>query len=243
MGQQTQKSLRGSTVLVTGANRGIGAALVNALLEKGARKVYATTRDVESFEHTDERVVPIALDVRDAASCERAASVANDIDLLINNAGTLSSFDLLAGDDEALALDFDTNFYGVLHTTRAFLPILRKQDGAAIVNVLTLLSVASMPAMGGYSASKAAAWSLTMSLRASLAKEGINVHGVFPGAVDTDMLEGVEMPKTPPSEVARNILAGIEEGQEDISPDPMSRQLWELFLKNPKAVEQQFASM
>ena len=157
MGQS--KSIQGTTAFVTGANRGIGAALVEALLEAGARKVYASARDISSYSHEDPRVVPIQLDVRDAASCERAAARANDVDLLFNNAGTLSSFDLLAGDDEALELDFDTNFYGVLRMARAFRPVLKDQQDAAMVNVLTLLSVASMPAMGGYSASKAAATS------------------------------------------------------------------------------------
>jgi NAD(P)-dependent dehydrogenase (short-subunit alcohol dehydrogenase family) len=237
-------TLKGKVVLVTGANRGIGAALVDALLEAGAAKVYATARREGSLGwEEDARVVGLELDVRDAAACARVAELAADVDVLINNAGTLRSFDLLAGDDDALEVDMDTNFHGVLRMARAFAPRLERAEGAAIVNVLTMLSVAAMPAMGGYSASKAAAWSLTMSLRATLASRGVAVHGVYPGAVDTDMLEGVEMPKASPVDVARAIVAGVEAGHEDIAPDAMSEQLWGLFLRDPKAVERQFASM
>lgn len=235
---------KGSIALVTGANRGIGAALVQALLDAGAAKVYATARDASSLSRwEDPRVIRLTLDIRDPRSCAQAAAQAQDVQLLINNAGTLKSFDLLEAPDEAIETDFGTNFYGLLHMHRAFVPVLRGKTDATIVNLLTLLSVASMPAMGGYSASKAAAWSLTMGLRARLAKENIRVVGVYPGAVDTDMLRGVEMPKTAPAEVARQVLVGLEAGQEDIAPDPMSTQLWGLFLQDPKAVERQFAEM
>lgn len=229
-------------VLVTGANRGIGAALVDALLEAGARRVYAAVRRRGSVDAASERVVELVLDVRDPAACLRAASQASDVDVVINNAGTLSAFGLLDAPVDALETDFGTNFYGTLHMARAFVPVLRTRPEAAIVNVLTMLSVASLPAMGGYSASKAAAWSLTQALRAELTPE-IAVHGVYPGAVDTDMIRDVDMPKTAPSEVAAAIVVGLRNGDEDIAPDPMSAQLWELFTSDPKAVERTFASM
>lgn len=230
---------------VTGANRGIGEALVLALLEAGAPRVYATARSEAGLARWTgiDRVVPVQLDIRDAQACVRAASRASDVDLLVNNAGTLASYDLLEAPAEALETDFGTNFYGLLHMARAFAPTLRAKDGAAMINLLTLVSVANMPAIGGYSASKAAAWSLTQALRAQLAADGVRVHGVFPGAVDTDMIRGFDMPKTDASEVAAAILAGVADGTEDIAPDPMARQLWSLFEHDPKAVERQFAAM
>jgi len=232
-------------VLVTGANRGIGEALVEALLAQGVKKIYATARQQTSLSRwTDTpQVVTLALDIRKPEACQRAAASASDVTLLINNAGTLASYDLLTAEHEALNTDFATNFYGLLNMARAFTPILTQAQDAHMVNLLTLVSVASMPAIGGYSASKAAAWSLTMALCAQLKPQGIQVHGVYPGAVDTDMIRHFDMPKTSPSHVAQAILDGIARGDEDIAPDPMSAQLWSLFLNNPKAVEQQFANM
>ena len=240
--------IENEVALVTGANRGIGEALVDALLAAGARKVYATARRPEALTRwaADSRVTAMALDVTHPASVAQAAQTAPDVSLLINNAGTLQSFNLLEASADALKVDFDTNFHGLLHTTRAFLPVLERASSrgqAAIVNMLTLVSVASMPGIGGYSASKAAAWSLTMALRAQLAPRGIAVHGVYPGAVDTDMIRSFEMPKTAPAEVAAEVVRGVTAGEEDIAPDPMSAQLWNLFRTDPKAVERQFAAM
>jgi short-subunit dehydrogenase len=127
--------------------------------------------------------------------------------------------------------------------SRAFAPVIKQNGGGAIVNVLTLVALASMPGLAVYNASKAAAWSMTQSLRASLAGEKIEVYGVFPGAIDTDMLKGVEMPKTSPADVAKAIVAGLSEGREDIFPDPMSQQLYTAWRQDHKAVEKQFATM
>jgi len=236
--------LDGTTFLITGANRGIGRALTTAALARGAARVYATARRPETLaDLTDPRVVALRLDVRDPASVAAAAAAAADVDVLVNNAGTLASFDVLEASDEALQTDFGTNVFGLLNMARAFRPVLAARPRAVMVNVLTLVSVASMPGIGGYAASKAAAWSLTQALRATLAADGTRVVGVFPGAVDTDMLRGFEMPKASPHDVAAAVLDGLQAEVEDIAPDGMSQQVYAQFLADPKAVERQFAAM
>ena len=230
--------------LVTGANRGIGKAFVEALMGQGVTKIYATARTLSSLpDFGSDRVVPLALDVHNPASIKAAAEQARDINLLINNAGVLSFGDILSVSDDDLRRNFDVNFYGVLSMAREFVPVLENSGGGRIVNILTLLSLASMPGLAAYNASKAAAWSLNMSLRATLANRGIDVHGVFPGAVDTDMLAGVEMPKTAPEAVAKAVLDGLAEGKEDIFPDPMSQDVYAAWSQDHKAVEKQFSQM
>jgi NAD(P)-dependent dehydrogenase (short-subunit alcohol dehydrogenase family) len=164
------------------------------------------------------------------------------VTLLFNNAGILNFGNILEVPIEDINRLFATNFYGKLQMARAFAPALER-DGGAIVNVLTVVAFASMPGLATYNASKAAAWSMTQSLRATLAAKRIQVFGVFPGAVDTDMLAGVEMPKTDPADIAAAVLNGIEEDEEDIFPDPMSRQLYAAWKQDHKAVERQFATM
>ena len=230
-----------SIALVTGANRGIGRALVEELLNRGVGKVYAASRGPEG--PAQERVEQLRLDVTDPASVAAAARVAADVNLLINNAGVLDWGDILETPLEALKRNLDVNLYGKLHMSRAFAPVIQQNGGGAITNILTLLSLASMPGASVYNASKAAAWSMSMSLRATLSERGVAVHNVFPGAVDTDMLGGVEMPKTGPAEVARAVVAGIEADHEDILPDPMSSSVYEQWRQNHKAVEKQFAAM
>jgi NAD(P)-dependent dehydrogenase (short-subunit alcohol dehydrogenase family) len=239
--------VRNSTALVTGANRGIGRALVHALLGAGARKVYAAARDLSKLDATipfdRTRVVPLKLDVTNAPSVEAAARTASDVTLLINNAGVLDFGGILDTPLDKVERNFGTNFYGKLAMARAFAPVIEKNGGGAIVNILTLVALASMPGLAVYNASKAAAWSMTQSLRASLAARNIKVYGVFPGAVDTDMLAGVEMPKTSPEDVARAAIAGVIEGREDIFPDLMSQQMYQSWRLDHKAVEKQFAAM
>lgn len=239
--------IKNSRVLVTGASRGIGAALVANLLEKGAAKIYATARDADSLQSLiqlgPERVVAIGLDVTKATSVEQLRKLAPDVNLVINNAGALEFGSILEVSPEVLEQQFATNFYGPLHVAKVLAPAMAKSGGGAIVNVLTLLSMVSAPGMSAYNASKAAAWSMTQSLRASLAPEGIVVHGVFPGAVDTEMLAGVEIDKTSPEHVASAILAGVETDEEDIFPDPMSTAVYASWKQDHKAVERQFAAM
>lgn len=235
-----------TVALVTGANRGIGAALVQALLERGASKVYAAARregDLGTLaSKTDRRIVPVHLDVTNAAHLARVAGQAGDLQMLFNNAGVLNFGSVLDAPATAFSENFDVNFFGLLHTTRAFAPALTKHQGA-VVNILTLVALASMPSLGVYNASKAAAWSLTQSLRGDFAKRGVKVFGVFPGAVDTDMLKDVEMPKTAPADVASEVLMGVEADQEDIFPDPMAKTLYAQWTTDHKAIEHQFAAM
>jgi len=238
--------IENAVVLVTGANRGLGRALVRASLAAGAKRVYAGAREpknlAELLERGEGRVVGLELDVTDAASLGRAAERAPDVSLLVNNAGVLASFGLLTSEASAIAQDFAINFYGVLATTKAFLPALERsaqQGEAALVNVLSVVSLASMPALGGYSASKAAAASITQGLRVDLRARRVGVHGVFAGAIDTDMTKSMDMAKASPSDVARAILEGVERGEEDIFPDPISRQMSEIWRNNPKQVERQ----
>lgn len=239
--------IQAATVLVTGANRGIGTALVSALLQAGVKKIYATARDVSSLAALTAldvtRVVSLRLDVTNPELVNGLPIQAPDVNLLINNAGIISFGSILDVPVETIANQFETNFYGPLNMARAFAPLIEKNGGGAIVNLLSVVSMVSAPGMSAYNASKAAAWSMTQSLRASLTGNNISVHGVFPGATDTDMLAGVEMVKTSPAHVAAAILAGIEADLEDIFPDPMSTQVYAAWQQDYKAVEKQFAAM
>jgi NAD(P)-dependent dehydrogenase (short-subunit alcohol dehydrogenase family) len=205
------------TVLITGANRGVGRALVAEALERGAARVYAGTR--APLTHPDKRVVPVRLDVTDADQIRAAAEAVASLDVLVNNAGIALPETL--GDDAALERHFAVNCFGTHAVTQAFLPALRRSRGL-IVNILSLSGVAAMPLQPSYSMSKAAAFSMTQSLRALLAGEGIGVHAVLLGPTDTDMTRGFDIPKAAPEEVARRVLDGVEKGEGDIFPDPLS---------------------
>lgn len=198
--------------------------MVEALLAANVAKVYAGTRNLQkpNGAGNDRRVVPLPVDVTDERAIAAVVEQAGDVTLLVNNAGVLDFGSVLDAPQQAFERNFDTNFYGVLAMSRAFVPVIERNGGGAIVNILTLVALASMPGLGVYNASKAAAWSLTQSMRAGLSGRNIAVCGVFPGAVDTDMLAGVEMPKTSPTDVAKAIVAGVSNGSEDIFPDPMS---------------------
>jgi NAD(P)-dependent dehydrogenase (short-subunit alcohol dehydrogenase family) len=239
--------IRNATALVTGANRGIGRALVAALLRTGAKTVYAASREARNLEATlvvdPKRVQPVLLDVTDRAQVAALPARLRDVTLLVNNAAVLHFGGILDVPVETVAAELDTNFYGKLLMARAFAPVIQGNGGGAIVNMLTLVALASMPGLSVYNASKAAAWSMKQSLRASLAGKGVAVHAVFPGAVDTDMLAGVEMPKASPEDVAAAIVAGVAADQEDIFPDPMSAQVYAAWRQDHKAVERQFASL
>ncbi|BCE03829.1 SDR family oxidoreductase [Marinicellulosiphila megalodicopiae] len=241
-------NLNNTVALVSGANRGLGKALVQSLLEKGASKVYAGARDISKLPNfLDPRVIPIQLDITDIHSVNQALLQTKDVNLLINNAGTLTFGDVLSVSDESLTHNFAVNYFGLLNMAKAFTPIIETNQTlkkeASIVNILTLLSLASMPSMSAYNASKAAAWSAHLSLKGTLADKAINVQAVFPGAIDTDMLAEVDMDKTSPAEVADNIVAGIIANQEDIFPDEMSKGVYKAWCEDHKAVEKQFAQM
>ena len=238
--------IESSVALVTGASRGIGRSLVSALIASGAKRVYAAARNPGSLDDLvaahPERIVAVQLDVTSARDIDALARKTANVSLLINNAGSLTSFGLMDTSRETLERELATNFHGMLGVTKALLPQLEK-TGGSVANVLTVVSLASMSALGGYSASKAAAFSATQSLRYDLKKKGIAVHAVFPGPVDTEMSKDIALPKTSPDDVARAIVLGIGRGDEDILPDPMARQVWEGWTKDPKAVERQFGAM
>jgi len=234
--------IQGSIALVTGANRGLGKALVAALLEAGAAKVYAAARDERTVAVDSSRIVPLTLDVTKPEQIAAAAMKAGDVTLLINNAGALNSFNVLTSSQADIDADFRVQVHGTLGVIKAFLPVLERAHGATIVNVLSLTSLASFPALGGYSASKAAAYSMTQSLRPELKKKQIEIFAALPGPIDTDMVKDLPMPKTSAADTARGILAGITRGDEEIFPDPMAQQMGALWNKSPKEYERAFAS-
>ncbi len=226
-------------VLVTGANRGIGQALVEEALKRGAKRVYAGTR--QPLAHLDGRVTPVILDVTNAAQIQGAVERVESLDILVNNAG-LALFDDLS-DRDALERHLAVNLFGTYGVTQAFLPLLTRSRGA-IVNVLSVAALATLPIVPAYSISKAAAFSLSQSLRALLAGRGVRVHAVLAGPVDTDMSRGFEVPKASPESVARAIFDGVEKGEEDIFPDPMSESMAASWRSGAaKALERQFAAL
>jgi NAD(P)-dependent dehydrogenase (short-subunit alcohol dehydrogenase family) len=230
-----------SVPVVTGANRGLGRALVDALLDRGVTKMYALARDPSGVRR-DPRVTALAFDLLDAETITAAARRATDATLLINNASTAAFAGPLEADPAAVRHEMDVNYDGLYATIRAFVPVLERSAGdAQLVNVLSLLALASTPPMTGYSASKAAAHSLTQALRPVLAVRGISVHGVYPAGIDTDMLAGIDAPKTPAPAVAAALLDGLTADQEDIFPDPTAEAMSRVWRADPKAFERAFS--
>jgi NAD(P)-dependent dehydrogenase (short-subunit alcohol dehydrogenase family) len=226
-------------VLVTGANRGIGQALVEEALRRGAKRVYAGAR--QPLAHPDGRVTPLTLDVTSAAQIQAAVQRVEFLDILINNAG-LALFDDLS-DRAVLEQHLAVNLFGTYGVTQAFLPLLARSRGA-IVNVLSDTAFAALPLIPAYSISKAAAFSLSQSLRALLAGRGVRVHAVIAGPVDTDMSRGFDVPKASPESVARAIFDGVEKGEEEIFPDPASASMAESWRSGAaKALERRYAAL
>ncbi|MDR3496658.1 MAG: SDR family oxidoreductase [Ancalomicrobiaceae bacterium] len=235
--------VKDSVALVTGANRGIGRAIVDALLAAGAAKVYAGARNPDAAGFADRRVVPVQLDVADRASIARLPQLVADVRILINNAGVLSFGDSLQEAVEDVERQFTVNYFGPMLTVRALAPVIEANGGGAIVNVGSIVSLASMPAIAGYSASKAALLSLTQAQRGSLAKSGISVHAVLPGPVDTGMTVDFPVSKASPADVARAVVAGMVAGDAYITPDSMAVQVYDGWRQDHRAVEAQFAAM
>jgi NAD(P)-dependent dehydrogenase (short-subunit alcohol dehydrogenase family) len=226
------------TILVTGANRGIGRALVAEALGRGAGRVYAGTR--QPLTHPDPRVLPLTLDVTSATQIQAAAGQVESLDFLINNAGIWLSDDL--SDRAALERHLAVNLFGMYGVTQAFLPLLARSRGA-IVNNLSLNALAPLPLTPAYALSKAAAFSLTQSLRALWAGRGVRVHAVLTGPVDTDMTREFDVPKSSAESVAAAIFDGVDNGEEDIFPDPYSKAMADSWRSSAaKALERELAA-
>ena len=236
--------IEGRVALVTGANRGIGLALVEALLQRRARKVYAATRKPEALTNlaaqSNGTVVPLRLDITDAAEVRQAVAQADDVDLLINNAAIVGH--MFAGFEDPVWLDaapreYETNVVGPLRMSQAFAPVLARQGGGTLVYVASIAGLIGLPMMFTYSTTKAALHSLTQSAREMLQGQGTRVVGVYPGPVDTNMSAAITVPKTSPASVAQAILDGLEQGQEDIYPDPFAREYGSAYAMSPKSLE------
>src|SRR6478736_5237176 len=226
-----------NTVLVTGGNRGIGRALVSEALKRGARRVYVGTR--KPVAHSDARITPVPLDVTDAAQIQQAVDHIGTLDVLVNNAGIALYDDLT--DRATLERHLNVNLFGTYSVIPAFLPLLSSSRGA-VVNNLSVNALAPLPLIPAYSISKAAAFSLTQSLRTLLADRGVSVHAVLTGIVDTGMTRDLDAPKASPESVARAIFDGVENEEEDIFPDPMSESLAESWRKgSAKGLERMLA--
>jgi NAD(P)-dependent dehydrogenase (short-subunit alcohol dehydrogenase family) len=231
-------NIENKTILITGASRGIGRALVNEALRRGAKRVYAGTRG--ALQSDDKRVMPLTLDVTSVSQIQRAAEEVATLDVLINNAGIAIYDDL--SNLEVVEKHLAVNFLGLLKVTHAFLPLLRHSKGA-IVNNLSLAGLAALPVIPSYSISKAAAFNMTQSLRALLAAQGVTVHAVVLGPIDTDMNRGFDIPKASPESAAVGIFDGLQKGDEDIFPDPASQSMADGWRTGTvKALEHQFAA-
>jgi NAD(P)-dependent dehydrogenase (short-subunit alcohol dehydrogenase family) len=232
-------TLEGKAVLVTGANRGIGQALVSEALRRGAARVYAGTR--RPYTHPDPRVTVLPLDIADDEQVRAAAVRVESLDVLVNNAGVFFPDDLT--DQTAIDQHLAVNLFGTYRVIQAFLPRL-VESGGTIVNNTSIAALAPVPVTPAYSLSKAALFSLTQSLRMLLASRGVRVHAVLTGPVDTDMVRALDIPKASPQSVAHAIFDGVATGDEDIFPDPMSATLAEAWQAGPdKAVERQNAAL
>src|SRR5215467_4925247 len=231
-------NIANKTILITGSNRGIGRALVDEALRRGAKRVYAGTRS-GALQNAGSRVTPLTLDVTNLSQIQQAAKEVENLDVLINNAGIALYDDLSSV--EALEQQLGVNLFGMLNMTRTFLPLLKRSRGA-IVNNLSLVALAPLPIIPAYSISKAAALNATQSLRAMLAGKGVTVHSVFLGPVDTDMNRGFNIPKVSPESAAQGIFDGLENNEEDIFPDPVSQSVAEGWRTGvAKAFERQYA--
>ena len=237
-------NIENKTVFVSGANRGIGKAIVEELLKSGVKKIYAGARKVSSIpQWNDDRVVAVELDITNESQIQAAAEKASDVNLLINNSGVATFSSILEGPISGVKNDMDVNYYGTLNMVRAFVPILEKSKNAALVNVVTIGAFVNFPVLGGYCASKAALFSMSQAARIELAPRGISVHTVNPGPIDTDMAKDMDMDKTSTEVTAQNIIAGLKAGTADIFPDPAGQGMFEVWKKDYRELEKMVSQM
>ena len=216
-------NIEGSVALVTGANRGIGKALAEELLARGAAKVYAGVRDVQSI--NDPRLVAVELDVTDEGRVAAVAKELSDVELVVNNAGIGNAATPLNATLDDARAELEVNYLGLISTTQAFATVLAANGGGAFVNVLSVVSWVGMPAIATYSASKAAAWGFTNAARVELKRQGTQVIGVHVGFVDTDLTAGLDVDKIPPQAVATSVLDAVEHGDSEAVVDEFSRSI------------------
>ncbi|MDQ0618408.1 SDR family oxidoreductase [Arthrobacter globiformis] len=213
-------NIKDTVILVTGANGGLGSEFVHQALERGAAKVYAAARTPRTWE--DARVVPLTLDVTDQDSIGRAAAAAGDVAIVINNAGIYGASSLVDGPEDELRQQMETNFFGPIAITRAFAPALRAAQGA-LVNIASVVSW--LPIANAYSTSKAALWSATNALRLDLAQTGVHVVGAYLSYTDTPMSQQVREDANDPADVVREILDGVEAGEDEVLADETTRRV------------------
>lgn len=240
--------IKDKVALVTGSNRGIGEAFVKALVSSGAKKVYAAARDLDNLKpliaQYPDIIEAVLLDVTNPEHVQSLSQQIGQLDLLINNAGIANACHSTA--DNALEIakaEMETNFFGPLQVTLALLPLLKQSKQAGIVNISSIAGISNFPALGPYSASKAALHSFTQGLRAELVNEAIQVVGVYPGPIDTRMAEAMEMDKPKPEQVARKTFEALAEGRVDVLPDDFSEQMYAAYLQHPHQLEKAFAEM
>ncbi|MBW4793224.1 SDR family oxidoreductase [Pseudomonas tolaasii] len=231
-----------STLLVTGAAGGLGTALIQSALARGAGKIYAGSRDISALQIKDSRVIPIRLDVTSTEEIKAALLIASDIDILINNAGLNRQQSFLTGkQDQAAAEEMSVNYFGTLEMCRMFAPVLTKRRGA-IVNILSILARVTLPAMGSLCASKAAALRLTETIRAELSQDNVHVMAVLPGVIDTLMSRDFPGPKASPFSIAEAIFDGLNSSTSTLYPDPMAQDIAQRLVEDRQAVSNEFAA-
>lgn len=239
--------IEGKTALVSGANRGLGKAIVEQLIEKGAAKIYAGSRNKENLKDLvakyGNKIIPVELDVTKEDTIKAVAEQIDQLDILINNAGVMSTGTLLSDDTvSSLKRNLDVNVWGVLNLSHAVRHHFLGENETVIVNIISVAAFANMPSLGTYSVSKAAVHSATQGMRGEFAAKNTQVIGVYPGPMDTDMVDGWDLDKADTTSVAQNILKGIEDGVTDIFPDSQSQLIRKLYFEDPKGLEKTFAS-
>jgi len=231
-------------ILVTGANRGIGKSLVSALLNHGEGKIYANCRNLKSMPlFDDDRIVPLQLDITDDEQIAEIANAALDTEILINNAGTLNPGNMLHGELLGMENDLEVNYFGTIKMMRAFAPILITNGASIMINIVSIAAYSPLPSIAGYAASKAALYSATLSVRIELAKDGVAVYAVNPGAIDTDMNKGSDWEMPDPDTTAVKILEYVSAGKLDIVPDDMGQGMYAAWREDPEKLSKIFSDL